>query len=93
VYHIGDIDLKVLHTPGHSPGGICLLGDGFVFAGDTLFQQSIGRTDLLGGSLNTLLTSIRAKLLTLPVDTKVYPGHGPSTSIGDEKQFNPFLLS
>lgn len=81
----------VLHTPGHTPGGISLLFDGFVLAGDTLFNRSIGRTDLEGGDLETILASIRRELLVLPGDTVVYPGHGPATTIGEEKAENPFL--
>ncbi|MFW6080334.1 MAG: MBL fold metallo-hydrolase [Desulfosalsimonas sp.] len=87
----GDISLKVLHTPGHSPGGISLLTDKMVFVGDTLFAGSIGRTDLPGGDYNTLISSIKAKLLVLDEDTKVYTGHGPATTIGQEKRVNPFL--
>jgi len=83
---IGDIKLEVIHTPGHTPGGICLLGDGFLFSGDTLFRGSIGRTDLPGGSLDELIRSIKAKLFTLPDDTLVYPGHGEVTSIGEERE-------
>lgn len=81
----------VLHTPGHTPGGISLLFDGFVLAGDTLFNRSIGRTDLAGGDLDTLLESIRTQLFTLPDETIVYCGHGPRTTIGEEKRENPFL--
>ena len=88
---IGTITLRVLDTPGHSPGGICFLGMGFVFVGDVLFQESIGRTDLPGGSMEILLKSIRDKLLVLPNETVVYPGHGPKTTIGEEKALNPFL--
>lgn len=87
----GECSLKVLHTPGHSPGGVSLLGDDFVIAGDTLFQGSIGRTDLPGGDFKTLINSIKTKLFTLPDNTKVYTGHGPATLIGGEKRFNPFL--
>ncbi len=87
----GGIVLKVLHTPGHSPGGICLLLDKMVFVGDTLFQGSIGRTDFPGGDYATLMRSIRDKLLPLPDDTVVYPGHGAATTIGEEKQLNPFV--
>lgn len=87
----GEQTLKVLHTPGHSPGGIALLADDFVIAGDTLFQGSIGRTDLPGGNFNTLISSIKTKLLSLPDTMKVYTGHGPATLIGGEKRFNPFL--
>jgi hydroxyacylglutathione hydrolase len=81
----------VLHTPGHTPGGISLLFDGFVVAGDTLFNRSIGRTDLSGGDLDTLLNAIRTELFTLPDETIVYCGHGPRTTIGEEKSENPFL--
>jgi len=82
---------QVYHTPGHSPGSICIYVPGHVFVGDVLFKDSIGRTDLLGGSYEVLMTSIRSKLLTLSDDTIVYPGHGPVTTIGREKQFNPFI--
>jgi glyoxylase-like metal-dependent hydrolase (beta-lactamase superfamily II) len=87
----GSLSLKVLHTPGHTPGGICLLTGKMVFVGDTLFQGSIGRTDLPGGDYAALMRSIRDKLLPLPEDTRVYPGHGPSTLIGEEKALNPFV--
>ncbi len=89
----GETTLKVIHTPGHSPGGICLLdeSDGVVFVGDTLFQGSIGRTDFPGGSYSQLVDGIRKKLLTLPDETKVLTGHGGMTTIGDEKRFNAFL--
>ncbi|MFX1512213.1 MAG: MBL fold metallo-hydrolase [Promethearchaeota archaeon] len=83
--------LKVLFTPGHTAGGISLLGDSFIFTGDTLFAQGIGRTDLGGGDYETLLKSIRTKLYTLPKDLKVLPGHGPSTTIGNEMLYNPFV--
>jgi glyoxylase-like metal-dependent hydrolase (beta-lactamase superfamily II) len=88
---IGDLHFQVLHTPGHSPGGICLLGHGVVFSGDTLFNYGIGRTDFAGGSHERLMKSIREKLMVLPDETIVYPGHGPSTTIGDERRGNPFL--
>jgi len=88
---VGDETIKVLHTPGHSPGSISLSGDGYVLTGDALFNQSIGRTDLPGGDLNTLIHSIREKLFKLDADTTVYPGHGPETTIGDEKLANPFV--
>jgi glyoxylase-like metal-dependent hydrolase (beta-lactamase superfamily II) len=87
----GEVSLKVLHTPGHSPGGICLLGDGFVFTGDALFESSIGRTDLPGGDLMTLINAIKEHLMTLPDDTQVFCGHGPVTTIGAERRENPFL--
>ena len=87
------IKLEVIHTPGHTPGGVCLYSsdDGIVFVGDTLFADSIGRTDFPGGSMTQLVKSIKEKLLTLPDDTVVYPGHGPITTIAQEKQNNPFL--
>ncbi len=87
----GEITLKIIHTPGHSPGGICLYTPGHLFAGDTLFMGSIGRTDLPGGDYDTLISSIKTKLLDLDDDTVVYTGHGPETSIGNEKRMNPFL--
>jgi hydroxyacylglutathione hydrolase len=88
---VGSGSMEILHTPGHSPGGVCLSGDGFVIVGDTLFAQSIGRTDLPGGDFDTLLHSIRHRLYTLPDPTEVLPGHGPSTLIGFEKRHNPFV--
>lgn len=88
---VGDIHLLVLHTPGHSPGSICLLGSGVVFTGDTLFNYGIGRSDFPGGSYSQLLTSIHTKLMILPDATVAYPGHGPETTIGAERRGNPFL--
>jgi hydroxyacylglutathione hydrolase len=87
---IGDLSFSVIHTPGHSPGGICLYGQQALFCGDTLFNQSIGRTDL-GGDYNLLIKSIVGKLMVLPDDTMVFPGHGPETTIGAERRSNPFL--
>jgi len=91
VIKVGELALRVLETPGHTPGGISLCLDNAVFVGDTLFAGSVGRTDLRGGSLDALLRSIRTRLLTLPDWTVVYPGHGPATSIGAERRDNPFL--
>jgi glyoxylase-like metal-dependent hydrolase (beta-lactamase superfamily II) len=88
---IGDTRFTVLHTPGHTQGGICLLGDGVLFSGDTLFNFSIGRSDMPGGNGYQLMESIRTKLLTLPDDTVVLPGHGPQSTIGIERRANPFL--
>jgi len=88
---IDDLRFLVLHTPGHTPGGICLLGQGVVFSGDTLFNDGIGRTDFPGGNYHQLMNSIDTKLMTLPDNTIVYPGHGPETTIGAERQGNPFL--
>ncbi len=88
---VGEITLKVLHLPGHSPGGVALYTPGHVFVGDTLFSGSIGRTDLPGGDYPTLISSVVDKLFTLPEDTRVYCGHGPNTSIAREKRTNPFF--
>ncbi len=88
---IGKSHLKVIHTPGHSPGSISLSGDGFLLSGDLLFYGGVGRTDLPGGSWELLEDSIRKKIFIFPDDTVVLPGHGPSTSIGQEKNTNPFI--
>jgi hydroxyacylglutathione hydrolase len=87
----GNIKFTVLYTPGHTQGGICLLGDGLVLTGDTLFNSGIGRTDLPGGNYKQLMNSIKTKLLILDDKIKVYPGHGPPTTIGRERRANPFL--
>lgn len=87
----GNISLKVIHTPGHTPGGISLYTDGIVFVGDTLFAGSIGRTDFPGGDFDTLISSIKTKLFDMEDDMRVLSGHGPETSIGNEKRFNPFV--
>ena len=93
VLTIGSASWQVLEAPGHSPGSVCFYDElnGFVIAGDVLFDGSVGRTDLWQGSMDTLLRSIRTKMLTLPDDTIVYPGHGPATTIGRERAYNPFL--
>lgn len=92
---IGNVKLKVIHTPGHSRGGICLYAEGNLFTGDTLFVGAIGRTDLPGGDFQEYMDSINQKLMTLPEDTVVWPGHNyglkPSSTIGYEKQTNPFI--
>lgn len=88
---LGTIDFQVLHTPGHTPGSVCFLTGNTLFSGDTLFANSIGRTDLPGGNHEQLLNSIREKLLPLDDDVKVYPGHGNATTMGIERQYNPFL--
>ncbi len=90
----GSIRLEVLHTPGHSPGSLSLRMPGdreVIFSGDTLFQGSIGRTDLWGGSFEQIIRSIRSRLLVFPNLTPVFPGHGPETTIGEERELNPFL--
>jgi len=88
---LGNETLRVIHTPGHSPGSISLAGKNYVLTGDALFNQSIGRTDLPGGDYETLISSIKQKLFQLDDSTAVYPGHGPETTIGDEKMANPFV--
>ncbi len=90
VLTLADISLKILHTPGHTPGSVCIMAEDALFTGDTLFQDSCGRTDLPGGDWATILKSLR-RLKDLQKDYKVYPGHGPSTTLGDEKQFNPYM--
>ncbi len=88
---LGNKVIDVIHTPGHSPGCVCYLIDNNVFVGDTLFAGSIGRSDLPGGSHETLINSIKEKLFPLGDSTLVYPGHGPSTTIEEEKKYNPFF--
>lgn len=92
---VGNISLKVIHTPGHSPGGMSLYTPGYVFTGDTLFVEAVGRTDLPGGSWQVMYKSIQERLFTLPDDTKVMPGHNygrtPTSTIGHEKMYNPSI--
>jgi hydroxyacylglutathione hydrolase len=89
--HIGNSRLKVIHTPGHSPGSVSLSGDGFLLSGDMLFCGGVGRTDLPGGSWAELEKSIKDKIYSLPDDTFILPGHGPLTTVGQEKKSNPFV--
>lgn len=91
VLTVGDLSFTVLETPGHTPGCICLMGDGVLFAGDTLFYDSIGRVDFPGSDVPSMLASLR-RLATLPVDLTVYSGHGPATTIGREVKQNPYML-
>lgn len=88
---LGNSQIQVAHTPGHSQGGLCFITDAGVFCGDTIFEGSIGRTDFPGGSHTQLLTSIRTKVLSLADNTTLYPGHGPYTTVGHERVSNPFL--
>jgi len=88
---VGDLHFKVLHTPGHTPCGISIAGEGHVFTGDTLFNYGIGRYDLIDGDYNALIKGIKTKLLTLPPETVVHPGHGPDTTIATEIRANTFL--
>jgi len=88
---VGGLHFTVLHTPGHTPCGISIFGEGHVFTGDTLFNYGIGRYDLIDGDYHQLMDGIRSKLLTLPPETIVHPGHGPDSTISTEKRANPFL--
>ena len=88
---VGGFSLRILHTAGHTPGSICLYGDNKLFSGDTLFAGGIGRTDLAGGNHKELQKSIKDKILTLPDEVIVYPGHGPSTTVGKERKCNLFI--
>ena len=90
-FEAAGMKFKVMTTPGHTPGGVCYMTDELVFCGDTIFAESIGRTDLPGGSYGTLLKSIKEKILPLADDVTLLPGHGPSTSVGWERKRNPFL--
>jgi len=95
VIKVGTLDIKVIHTPGHTPGSVCYLIDGNLFCGDTLFVGAVGRTDLIGGSLETLLESLEKKLIVLPKETVVWPGHDygdtPTSTIGREMEENPYI--
>jgi len=91
--NLDGLKFGVLHTPGHSPGGCCFQLPTAIFVGDTLFAASIGRTDLPGGNYRTLIQSIQNRLMVLPDDTVVYPGHGETTTIGEERNYNPFLTT
>jgi len=91
IIKVGGSSLKVFHTPGHSEGSVCLLGEGFIFTGDTLFCGGVGRVDLPGGDERKLFRSLKEKILTLPANTIFYPGHGPECTIGEERKHNPFL--
>lgn len=91
VIKLGEHEIKVIHTPGHTQGGVCFLVDGKIFTGDTLFRESVGRTDLPGGDFSKIESSIKEKLFTLDENIEVFPGHGPSTTIGWEKEHNQFM--
>ena len=90
-FKIGNKTIRTMYTPGHTQGGVCYLIDDMLFSGDSLFYESIGRTDLLGGNYKQLINSIKTKLLILPDEIKVYPGHGPATTIGHEKVNNQYV--
>jgi len=89
---VGGLEFLALHTPGHTRGSVSFYLPGYLFCGDLIFQGSIGRTDLKGGSLQALLRSVREKVWDLPDETRVMPGHGPATLLGEEKAHNPFLM-
>ncbi len=91
VVRFGEVSLAVRFTPGHAPGHVTLVGEGFALVGDVIFRGSIGRTDLPGGDLATLMRSIRSEVLPLPEETILYNGHGPETTVGVEKRTNPFI--
>lgn len=91
VIKLGNIEIKVIHTPGHTQGSVCYYADGVLFSGDTIFREAVGRCDLQGGSFEQIVDSIENKLYKLPDDTIIYPGHGKQTSIGWEKEHNLFL--
>lgn len=91
ILSVGSLKFEVRHLPGHSPGSVVFVGPGFALVGDVLFAGSVGRTDLPGGDTKLLFSGIREKLLTLPDETVIYPGHGPETTIGRERATNPFL--
>jgi hydroxyacylglutathione hydrolase len=89
--NVGTYNIKVIHTPGHSPGGVCFYAPGAVFTGDTLFAGSVGRTDFPGGDHRRLITGVKEKIFPLGDEIRVYPGHGPASTIGQERMRNPFF--
>lgn len=91
IIKLGSTEIKVIHTPGHTQGGVCFYINGNLFSGDTIFRESIGRCDLPGGDFDQILDSIQDKIFTLPDDTIIYPGHGPKTTVGWEKEHNSYL--
>ena len=91
IIKIGEKEIKVLHTPGHTQGGVCYYIDGILFSGDTIFREAVGRCDLEGGNFNQLIESIESKIFTLPENTVIYPGHGKSSDVKWEKEHNQFL--
>ncbi|MBR2429880.1 MBL fold metallo-hydrolase [bacterium] len=91
IINLGDLKIKVIHTPGHTQGGVCFYVDGYLFSGDTIFKESVGRCDLPGGDFNQIVKSIEGKIFTLPDNTIIYPGHGKSTTVAWEKVHNSYL--
>lgn len=91
IIKLGETEIKVIHTPGHTQGGVCYLADGKLFSGDTIFRESVGRCDLEGGNFDQLVENIESKIYTLPDETAIFPGHGKATNVGWEKANNRFL--
>ena len=91
VIKLGETEIKVIHTPGHTQGGVCYYADGSLFSGDTIFRECVGRCDLDGGDFDQIVESIENKIFTLPPETAIYPGHGSKTTVGWEKEHNKFL--
>ena len=91
IIKLGNTEIKVIHTPGHTQGGVCYYFEGHLFSGDTIFRESVGRCDLPGGNFNQIVESIEQKIFTLPVDTKIYPGHGRETTVAWEKENNNYM--
>ena len=91
IIKLGNLEIKVLHTPGHTQGGVCYYVDGHLFSGDTIFREAVGRCDLEGGNFDQIVKSIETKIFTLPEDTIILPGHGKSTTVGWEKEHNMFM--
>ena len=91
IIKLGETEIKVIHTPGHTPGGVCYYADGKLFSGDTIFRESVGRCDLEGGDFDQIVESIENKIFTLPDDTEIYPGHGKTTDVKWEREHNQFL--
>ncbi len=91
ILRLGELEIKVIHTPGHTQGGVCYLVDGKLFSGDTIFRESVGRCDLEGGDFNQIVESIENRIFSLPDEVLIYPGHGKMTSIGWEKEHNRFM--
>ena len=91
IIKLGETEIKVIHTPGHTQGGVCFYTNGVLFSGDTIFKESVGRCDLPGGNFEQIVESIEQKIFTLPEETIIYPGHGKSTNIAWEKEHNTYL--
>ena len=91
IVELGESKFKILHCPGHSPDSLCFYTEGVLIGGDVIFQGAVGRTDLPGGNAEELMESIKTKILPLPDDTIIYPGHGPKTTLGEERKHNPYI--